>query len=136
MKHIIALAALALASGCAASAEDEALLRADSEVELAAELRDYQPSGTAISCVPLRDLGGNRSAGQGAVIFGSGNRVWVNRPPAGCPVIRHGRTVTLRTTGSQLCRGDIINVVDPVSGINYGSCGVGDFEPYTRRRDG
>ena len=137
MKQIIALAALALAAGCtAASPETEALARADGEVKLAAELRDYQPSGPPVSCVPLRNLGGNRSAGEGAVIFGSGSRVWVNRPPAGCPLIDGGKAVTLRTTGSQLCRGDIVNVVDTLSGIHHGSCGLGDFEPYTRRRDG
>lgn len=136
MKQIIALAALTVASGCAASAEDQALVRADSEAKLAVELRDYQPSGVPVSCVPLRNLGGNRSAGEGAVVFGTGSRVWVNRPPAGCPLIREGRAVTLRTTGSQICRGDIVGVVDTLSGIHYGSCGLGDFEPYTRRRDG
>jgi hypothetical protein len=134
MKQIIALAALSLAAaGCTASAEDQAIARADGEATLAAELRNYQPSGAPVSCIPLRNLSGNRSAGEGAVIFGTGSRVWVNRPPAGCPLINDGRTLTLRTSGSQLCRGDIVNVVDAGSGIQYGSCGLGDFTPYRRR---
>ena len=133
MKHIIALAALALTAGCAASsAEDQAIARADGEATLAAELSNYRQSGPPVSCVPLRNLGGNRSAGEGAVIFGSGSRVFVNRPPAGCPLVRNGRALSLRTTASQICRGDIVNVFDPVSGINYGSCGLGDFTPYER----
>jgi hypothetical protein len=133
MKHIITLAALALTAGCAASAESEANLRADGEAALAAELRDYRPSGPPMSCVNLRTLGGNRSAGEGAVIFGgSGSRVYVNRPPAGCPILRPGRALNVRTTGSQLCRGDIVTVVDTLNGINYGSCGLGDFTPYER----
>ena len=138
MKHIIALAALALAAGCtAASPETEALARADGEAKLATELRNYQPAGAPVSCVPLRTLGGNRSAGEGAVIFGGkGTRVYVNRPPAGCPLLDHGRAISFRTTTNQLCRGDIVSVFDPVNGINYGSCGLGDFEPYTRRREG
>jgi hypothetical protein len=137
MKQIIALTALALAAGCtAASAEDQAIARADGEATLAAELRDYRQAGTPVSCVPLRNLGGNRSAGEGAVIFGSGSRIWVNRPPAGCPLVRDHAALTLRTTGSQICRGDIVNVVDTASGMNYGSCGLGDFTPYERAREG
>jgi hypothetical protein len=137
MKHIIALVALSLVGGCAAaSAEDQAMARADGEATLAAELRDHRPSGPPVSCVPLRNLQGNRSAGEGAIIFaGQSGRLWVNRPPAGCPVIDSGRAISLRTTGTQLCRGEIVNVFDPVNGFNYGSCGLGDFEPYERRRD-
>jgi len=135
MKHIIALAALGLAAGCAASTDADADMRAaDGEATLAAELRNYRPAGQPVSCVPLRNLGGNHSAGEGAIVFdGPGGRLWVNRPPAGCPDLRQGRALSLRTTGSQLCRGDIVNVVDTISGINFGACGLGDFEPFQRR---
>jgi hypothetical protein len=138
MKQIVALAALALAAGCAASSpETEALARADGEAQLATALRDHQPAGPPVSCVPLRNLQGNRSAGEGAIVFGGqSGRLYVNRPPAGCPLLDSGRAISLRTTGTQLCRGDIVNVFDPVSGFGFGSCGLGDFEPYTRRRDG
>jgi hypothetical protein len=137
MKQIIALAALALASGCAVSAENEAIARADGERELAAELRDYRQSGETVSCVPLRNLGSNRSAGEGAVIFGGNNkRLYVNRPLGGCPLIRPGMALSLRTSGTQICRGDIVSVFDTQTGVNFGSCGLGDFTPYERRRDG
>jgi hypothetical protein len=139
MKQIIALAALALAAGCtAASAENEAIARADGEAKLASEMRDYQQSGEPVSCVPLRNLGGNRSAGEGAVIFGdrSSSRLYVNRPSGGCPLLRVGTALSLRTSGTQICRGDIVSVFDPQTGVNFGSCGLGDFTPYERRRDG
>jgi hypothetical protein len=137
MKTLIALAALALTAGCAASAEQDDIARADGETRLAAELRDHRQSGDPVSCVNLRTLGGNRSVGENAIIFGSpGGRLFVNRPPAGCPVLRHGRALNVRTTTSQLCRGDIVSVFDPVNGIEYGSCGLGDFTPYERRRVG
>jgi hypothetical protein len=137
MKQILALAALALAAGCTASAEEQSLARADGEATLATELRNYQPAGQPVSCVSLRNLEGNRSAGENAVIFdGPGGRLYVNRPPAGCPMLRHGRALTVRTTNSQLCRGDIVSVFDPGTGANYGACGLGDFEPYDRRREG
>jgi hypothetical protein len=136
MKHIIALAAFGLAAGCAVSGEADPNMRADGEAKLAAELRDFRPSGQPMSCVSLRNLRGNRSAGENALIFdGLGGRLYVNRPPAGCPVLRAGNALNVRTTGTQLCRGDIVSVYDPISRVDYGSCGLGDFEPYERRKD-
>jgi hypothetical protein len=42
----------------------------------------------------------------------------------------------VRSTNNQLCRGEIVQVFDPVNGIGFGSCSLGSFEPYRRRRDG
>jgi hypothetical protein len=136
MKNIIALAAFALAAGCVAqSAEETAEMQADSEAKLAAELRGYEQSGPALSCVNQRDLGGNRSVGEDAIIFGGrGSTLYVNRPAGGCPELDFGRALVVRTTGSQLCRGEIVTVLDPVSGMEFGGCGLGEFTPYKRVR--
>ena len=81
----------------------------------------------------MRNLRGNRSAGEGAIIFdGLSGKKWVNRPPAGCPELGAGRALKLQISGSQLCRGDIVSVVDPLSRSSYGSCGLGDCIPYRR----
>ena len=132
MRKTIAIAGLALAAaGCTAEEPPEA--RMDREAALAAELRDYEQTGPAVSCVSTRDLEGNRSAG-GAIIFeGHGRRIWVNRPAGGCPDLRNN-ALKIRTTGTQFCRGDIVDVVDLANGIHYGGCGLGDFTPYERRR--
>ncbi|HEX8579241.1 MAG TPA: hypothetical protein VIA98_03450 [Allosphingosinicella sp.] len=136
MKNFVALAALALISGCAASADSEANLRADTDVRLAGELSNYRQSGQPVSCVNLRNVRGNHSAGEGAIVFeGTGNRLWVNRPAGGCPDLRGDRTLITRTPSGQLCRGDIVRVTELTSGIDYGSCGLGDFTPYERRRN-
>ncbi len=133
MKTFIALAALGLAAGCANTEPMESA--ADAEAALSAELRDFEQAGPPVSCVRLTDIGGNRSVGNNALIFEgrTSGRLWVNRPPAGCPVLRHGRALQTRTTSTQLCRGDIATVFDPVSGTDYGGCGLGDFTPYRRR---
>ena len=87
----------------------------------------------AVACVNLRNLGGNRTVGD-AIVFGGGmRRIYVNRPPGGCPDLTHGRSLTLRTTSGQVCRGDIVTVVDRLSGTSFGGCGLGDFTPYDRR---
>jgi hypothetical protein len=133
MKKLILLACVAGLAGCTANEGMEEAAAKD-EATLAAQLRDYEQAGAPVSCVNMRDLRGNRSAGEGAIIFdGPGQRIWVNRPPAGCPDLSFGRALQTRTTSTQLCRGDIAHVFDPVSGISYGGCGLGDFTPYERR---
>ena len=135
MKSLFALASLGLLAGCAAERPRE-LSQAD-EARLAGELADYEQDGPVMACVNSRDLQGNRSAGETAIIFeGVGRRLFVNRPAAGCPSLDHGRALQTRSFSTRLCRGDIATVFDPVSGIEYGGCGLGDFTPYRRRASG
>lgn len=135
MNRIIAVMVTALAvAGCV---NERALERMDvrTDAVLAEELRDYAVAGPAVSCVSQRALRGNRSAGEGAIVFGgNGDLVYVNRPPAGCPDMNRGRTLVTQTTSTRLCAGDIVSVVDPVSGFGFGACGLGEFTPYRRTR--
>ena len=137
MKQIIALAALGIAAGCTAqTSEQSARMQADSEAKLAAELRGYEQSGPAKSCVDHRELGGNRSVGDAIIFSGrTSGTLYVNRPANGCMDLQFGRALVTRTSGSQLCRGDIATVLDPVSGVEFGGCGLGDFTPYKRTDD-
>ena len=133
MRRTILLAAAAL--GVAGCANQEALERMDARTDaaLAEELAGWAQAGPAQNCVSQRMLRSNRSVGEGAIIFEtSGDRVYVNRPTAGCPSLRLGRALVTRTTSSQLCSGDIATVFDPVSGSEYGACGLGEFTPYQR----
>ena len=134
MKKLIIFAAIALSTGCTAASVDEmAGMEADSEAKIASELRNYEQAGPPVSCVNQRDLGGNRSAGDAIVFDGKTRAIrYVNRPSGGCPDLNFGRALIIRTTGSQLCRGDIATVFDPVSRSEFGGCGLGDFTPYRR----
>jgi hypothetical protein len=136
MKYLLILASACLAAGCTTDEPGaRADMRADDEASLAAQLRGFEPAGPPVSCVNSRDLKGNRSAGETAIVFrGSSSRLWVNRPAAGCPDLKSFRALRTRTTGTRLCRGDIATVFDPVSRIEYGGCGLGEFEPYRRVR--
>lgn len=135
MKHYLLIASACLAAGCTTDSEDRVDMAANDEATLAAQLRGYEPAGPPVQCVSTRDLRGNRSAGEGAIVFsGTGGRLWVNRPTAGCPDLGFSRALRTRTTGTRLCRGDIATVFDPVARTEFGGCGLGDFEPYRRVR--
>ena len=138
MKKIVFLTCLGLAAGAAGGCtmnEPADPDRGDTQAQLSRALAGYEPDGPPVSCVQMRQLGGNKSAGD-AIIFSEnvGSRIWVNRPAGGCPDLNFGRALVTRTTQTQLCRGDIATVLDPVSGSTYGGCGLGDFQPYRRRR--
>lgn len=106
----------------------------DAGSRLAAELKGYRADGPPQSCVSLRDLRGNRSVGEGVIVFDASGRKWVNRPAGGCPTLNFGRSLMVKTSTSQLCRGDIATVIEPSWGGEFGSCALGDFEPYRRVR--
>jgi hypothetical protein len=134
MKQIlcVALAGLA-AAGCTMNGPTDPEAARRGAAELDAALQGYEQAGTPVSCVSLRDLRGNRSAGDAIIFEGqTSGTLFVNRPPGGCPSLDYGRALVTRTTTSQLCRGDIADVVDPVSHTNFGGCGLGDFVPYKR----
>jgi hypothetical protein len=132
MNKIIAFAAAVAAAGCAAAGPVET--SADDESKLAAELAGYEQTGPEVSCISMRNVRGNRSVGQAVLFTGNGGRLWVNRPAGGCPDVRSDLALRTQTTTSQLCRGDIAHIFDPVNGIDYGACGLGNFTPYRRTR--
>ena len=135
MKTLIPLALLALTAGCMADAPP-ADAGGDPQTRLAAALQGRVQAGPPVSCVSSRNLGGNESIGQEAILFRTQGRglVYVNRPRAGCPEIGPGRALRVTTPSTQLCSGEIVTVFDPVSGIEYGGCGLGEFTPYRRQR--
>ncbi len=130
MKKLLATTfALALA---ACTPAEPLALTADQESELSAAV-EGRTAGRPVDCVSFRDLGSNRSIGEGIVLFTTNTRgiVYVNRPAAGCPDLRN-RTLVVQTPSSRLCRGDIATVVDLPSQTNFGGCALGEFTPYTR----
>ena len=133
MKRIVSLLVAGLGAGCMASDEPVELSgRAQQRFDEALAGRN---AGPAVSCVPQRGLRNTRTIGDGVMLFeGPGDVLWVNRPPGGCPTLSIARSFRTRTPSSQLCRGDIVTVFDPVSGAEFAGCSLGDFVPYRRLR--
>jgi hypothetical protein len=135
MNKLLLLAGVGLLTGAAAGDGPADRAAADA-AKMASALAGYEQSGPAVSCVNERDLHGNKSAGEHAIIFEgtTSATLWVNHPPGGCPELDSGRALVIRTPSTRLCTGDIANVIDPVARITYGSCGLGEFTPYRRVR--
>lgn len=129
MKRILPFLPLLLAAGC--TAQPPVAPSQSDAARLVAAL-EGRTAGPPMSCVSQLNLRSSRSIGEAAILFdGPGGVIYVNRPPAGCPSLE-GRTMVTRTSTTQLCRGDIVNVIDPASRTEYGSCSLGDFVPYRR----
>lgn len=99
---------------------------------LAKELAGRTP-GPPTSCIRLHEIRSSRIVDETAIIYETSAQRWyVNRPPGGCPGLNPSRTLVTRTSTNSLCSGDIVRIIDPPGPIEYGSCGLGQFVPYTK----
>jgi hypothetical protein len=64
------------------------------------------------------------------LIYSHGSKIWVNH--LGSCSFGTNDTLIVERTGSDVCRGEIIRSIDPVSKIPGPSCILGDFIPYNR----
>jgi len=132
MMRIMPLAALFLA-GCATSPAQQARAEAEqarTDAKLARALAGLEP-GQPQSCI--------RPGQQGLKIFGdkllyrdSGRRMYLNQTSGGCAGLKRDDIIVTNSFTGQLCRGDIVRVVDRASRFPTGACSFGDFVPYTR----
>lgn len=89
-------------------------------------------AGPPEQCITLSN--NNRSqiiAGVG-IVYGSGNRVWLNQPTSGASSLREDDILLTRVTTGQLCDVDIVRLVDRVGRFERGFVNLGAFIPYTR----
>lgn len=65
----------------------------------------------------------------------SGRLVYVNTLRSPCPGLRRDSDIIVtESLGGQLCRGDIIRLVDRISGIQGPICSLGEFVPYRKAK--
>ncbi len=128
--HLVAaLAALALA--VPAAARDRAAERA-AEAERVAAL---PATGEARRCLMTRNIQETRMIDARTLLVRESASRWFRVTlPAACPGIGDNRTIVWRSPQHQACAGDPFEVIDPISGITYGACTLGDFQPVDNRR--
>ena len=88
-------------------------------------------AGKPESCLPLYRSNDMTVIDDDTILYRDGRTTYVNQPLGGCNNLGNGSyALVTRSTGSQLCRGDIAEVRDMTAGITVGSCALGDFVPY------
>jgi hypothetical protein len=71
-----------------------------------------------------------RTYASGDILYRGAGTTWYLNHPEGCPRFTSTMIFVTRTP-VQLCRGDIIEIHQQLSGAFLGSCALGAFTPYT-----
>jgi hypothetical protein len=127
------LIASALGSCTAAPPADTSEMMARQQAKLA-ELTAGKVAGPTLSCIPQYSSNDMRVIDDNTIAFRDGpSRLYVTHMNGGCTNLENGHNALVtRTTVSQLCRGDIAQVIDTSTRMFVGACTFGDFVPYTR----
>jgi len=91
-------------------------------------------AGSATNCINRIDQKKMTVISDDILIFQSSRNsetIYVNKPGGGCSRVKKNSLVYQRP-GTPLCRGDIAQVVDFLSGTSVASCAFSEFTPYTR----
>ncbi len=129
----IALGATLILAGCGASNMDN---RAEALSPRAAQKLDRQLAGKVaekpINCIPMRSADQAIRISDDILLYRVSNRlVYRNDLAPSCNgLARNSDIMVVRSISSQLCDGDIVNLVDRTSGSSYGGCALGKFTPY------
>ena len=129
----IALGAACFVSGCGATAMDD---RASTISPRGAEKLERQLAGKVagepINCIPMRNADETIRISDDILLYRVSNRlVYRNDLAPSCSgLARNSDIMVVRTISTQLCDGDIINLVDRTSGSSFGGCALGKFTPY------
>lgn len=104
-----------------------------SDEEIAEAIPDYARTGETQSCVSLTRLDHIRPVTDELWLFEMRNGdMYLNQVSRGCNQAASSFTyLQYETAGSQLCRNEIVRVVQQTTDINAGSCGLNDFERLT-----
>ena len=128
MRSFIAtiLAATVLAAGPAAAKE-----KLEPEAKLA-KLLEGRVAGEPQNCIPLTAISSSQIIDKTAIVYKVGSTYWVNRPRGGAESLDDDDILVTKTTGSQLCSIDPVELRDRTSHFYSGFVSLGKFVPYKR----
>jgi hypothetical protein len=121
---------LALAA-FAAAAPASAAPRLTGEAALAKAL-EGRVAGKPVDCVQLHGVFATRIIDHTALIYDSGSTLYVNRPRAGAESLDQWDTLVTRTSTSELCSVDVVQLYDSGAHMQRGTLFLGQFVPYRR----
>ena len=121
--------AAVLGAGCATAASDP------TDKAAAAMLESFDRTGEVVTCINLARVNTITPVTESIFLIRVGaSNYYVNEVSGRCRGATRGSTRLQYTTSlGQLCRNEIIRVVDNSGGFQTGSCGLGSFEKLTRK---
>ncbi len=136
MRNLILLLVASSAVGsCMMAPQDNPQMISPREQAELAQLTAGKVAGPPVSCLSRFESNDMITVNDRTVAFRvNRGKVYLNGMEGGCPNLRSPYTLVTRQFTSQLCRGEIAQIVDTSSGASVGSCVFGDFIPYTMPR--
>jgi hypothetical protein len=126
MKMLMVPAALLLfTAGCATTGKPP---QAASDPAMAKALAG-KVAGAPKSCISLTESRSSTTYREAILYRVNRNLVYLN-DLGKCSALRRDNIQVTDVRGSQLCRGDIVRMVDRGSGMQMGACAFSDFVPY------
>ena len=121
------LSAAVLAAAPAAASAREKLAPED---QLAKLLKD-RVAGEPQNCITLSSVTSSQVIDKTAIVYKIGGTYWVNRPK-GAESLDDDDVLVTKTTTSQLCSIDTVELHDRSSHMYNGFVSLGEFTPYRR----
>ena len=123
---IIAAAAVAAVPAAATAREKLA-----PEAQLA-KLLEGRVAGEPKDCISLPSIDSSQIIDKTAIVYRDGATLWVNRPRSGADSLNDDDVLVTKTTGSQLCSIDTVQLHDRSSHFWRGFVSLGEFVPYRK----
>lgn len=118
--------AAALVGGTAVQARDK-----PSGEERLAKLLDGRVAGQPVDCISLFNARESRVIDKTAIVYDTGNVIYVNRP-SHPQTLRSDDILVTKPTGNQLCRLDMVQTRDRSQFMFNGVVNLQQFVPYRR----
>ncbi len=121
IKYLAAVTATVTLNGMVAGAQDEKAPFVPEGYELTGETRN------CLSVIWIDNVHTDNE--EGWVFTVRGGQAYMNRVTRGCRSASRGFSyISYRVYGSQICRGEIVQVIDSGTNMHAGGCGLGEFE--------
>lgn len=129
MRKIVKWTAMLAAAGCATAALEPV------DGAAARKLAGFERTGDVSACIGLRSISEISAVDERTLLIRSGvNNYYVSDLKTDCNGATRGSTrFEFSTSQSQLCRNEIIRIVDNGGGFQVGSCGMGSFEKLRKK---
>lgn len=89
-------------------------------------------AGKPVDCIALSDIRSSQIIDRTAIVYEVGNKLYVNRPRNGASQLDRDDVLVTNTVTGQLCRIDLVRLVDRNGRFPRGVVSLDSFVPYAK----